>query len=59
MLKLDKELKNGGYKARLIMQVHDELIVDCPKSEAGEVELLVKKCMAPWTKKNTTCISSI
>ena len=46
MLKLDKELKNGGYKARLIMQVHDELIVDCPKSEAGEVELLVKKCMS-------------
>ncbi len=35
-------LKRGGFKAKLIMQVHDELIIDCPKSEKEEVEKLLK-----------------
>ena len=45
MIKVYKELKEGGYKAKLIMQVHDELIVDCPLNEVDEVSQLVRECM--------------
>ena len=38
-------LKNGGFKAKLIMQVHDELIVDCPVEEQEEVCKLLKREM--------------
>ena len=35
-------LKNGGYKARLVLQVHDELVIDCPKDEIDEVSAILK-----------------
>ena len=31
MIRVDKRLKAEGLKARLILQVHDELIVECPQ----------------------------
>lgn len=44
MVNTAEALKTGGYKAKLIMQVHDELIIDCPLEEEDEVkELLVKQ----------------
>ena len=41
MLNIEKRLENEGYKARLIMQVHDELIIDSPKEEAEKVQRLL------------------
>ncbi len=38
-------LEQGGYKAKLIMQVHDELIIDCPKEEQDAVKKLLKEQM--------------
>ena len=32
-------------QARLILQVHDELIVECPPDEAGRAEALLTGCM--------------
>jgi len=37
MVKIAKELKNKQLKAQLIMQVHDELVVECPDAETEEV----------------------
>lgn len=45
MLKVNAALKEGGYKAKMILQVHDELIIDAPENEAQQVMLLLKKCM--------------
>lgn len=42
MLNVDKKLKEGNFKARLVLQVHDELVIDCPKTEAEEVAKLLK-----------------
>ncbi|MDE6997365.1 MAG: DNA polymerase I, partial [Oscillospiraceae bacterium] len=42
MVRVFERLKKEGLQARLIMQVHDELIVECP---AGEVEA-VKSLLA-------------
>ncbi len=46
MLKLNETLKSSGLDARLIMQVHDELIVDCDKKDAEAVEQMVIKSMS-------------
>lgn len=45
MLKVNAALKSGGYKAKMILQVHDELIIDCPHDEVDAIKTLIKKCM--------------
>ena len=45
MLKVDKALKEGGFKAKLILQVHYELVIDCPAAEADEVKKLLTREM--------------
>lgn len=45
MIAVDAELAKKGLRAKLIMQVHDELIVDCPVGEREQVEELLKNCM--------------
>ena len=45
MLRVYERLKNEGYKAKLIMQVHDELIIDCPENESEKVAVLLKEEM--------------
>lgn len=42
MINVHKKLIEGGYKSKLILQVHDELIIDALKSEAEEVKNLLK-----------------
>ena len=37
MVNVHRRLKESGLKARLILQVHDELIVECPGDEAEQV----------------------
>ena len=38
-------LKRENMRARLILQVHDELIVECPEEEQGRVCALVEEEM--------------
>ena len=42
MLRVDEALRREGLEARLVLQVHDELIVECPESEAERVRDLLK-----------------
>ena len=41
MLRVDAALRKKKLKARLVLQVHDELIVECPVREAGQVQKIV------------------
>lgn len=41
MIKVDERLENENMKARLILQVHDELIVEAPEDEAEKVLQIV------------------
>ena len=41
MVRVHHRLKEEGLRARLIMQVHDELIVECPESEQEIVKKLL------------------
>jgi len=45
MLRVRDRLKAEGLEGRLVLQVHDELIVECPESEAETVRALVKEEM--------------
>lgn len=41
MIKVNDRLRAEGLKARLILQVHDELIVECPEEETEQVRALL------------------
>ena len=45
MVRVHRALKEKNLKARLILQVHDELIIECPKDELAQVEMLLRDCM--------------
>lgn len=45
MVRVHRRLAAEGLAARLIMQVHDELIVECPEEEAPRVEALLQQEM--------------
>ena len=45
MIEVDKLLKEGNYKTKMIMQVHDELIFEVPKDELESIKALVLKAM--------------
>jgi len=45
MVLIDRELEQKGFAARMVCQVHDELIFDLPDGELKKVEVLVKETM--------------
>jgi DNA polymerase-1 len=46
MLAVHAGLQRRGLRARLLLQVHDELVLDVPRDEIAEVQLLVRDAMA-------------
>ena len=42
MINVSRKLKEGGFKAKLVLQVHDELVIDCPTTETEAVSKLLK-----------------
>ena len=45
MVKVHKALKDGGYRSRLILQVHDELLIETHKDEKDAVAKILKENM--------------
>ena len=45
MVHVDKALKEAGLTGRLVLQIHDELIVDAPEAEAEATQKLMQSCM--------------
>ncbi|MBK12254.1 MAG: DNA polymerase I [Crocinitomicaceae bacterium] len=45
MVRIQKALSDGGFGARMILQVHDELVFDVPKGEAEAISALVREHM--------------
>lgn len=57
MIKVDKRLKSEGLSARLILQVHDELIVECPEFEAMQVAMILQEEMENAVKLSVPLIA--
>ncbi|HZI67729.1 MAG TPA: DNA polymerase I [Thermoanaerobaculia bacterium] len=45
MVRLDRALAESGSKARLLLQVHDELVLEAPEEEVAELSALVRRVM--------------
>ncbi|MCR5505379.1 MAG: DNA polymerase I, partial [Bacilli bacterium] len=45
MIEVAKKLKEGNYKSKMVLQIHDELIFKVPKEEKESVYNLVKSTM--------------
>ena len=45
MLAVENELKKNNFKSRLLLQVHDELVLEVVESELNDVSNLVRHAM--------------
>ena len=45
MIRIHQQLAQQGLRARMVMQVHDELVFDLPEAEVDRVEQLVRQHM--------------
>ncbi len=45
MLRVDGELRRGGSRALLLLQVHDELLLEVPRDELADVSAVVRDAM--------------
>jgi DNA polymerase-1 len=45
MIRIDHALRNGQHAAKMLLQVHDELVFEVPPDEMGAVQALVKQEM--------------
>lgn len=52
MIQVYKALKDGGYKAKIVSQIHDELIIKVNDKEKDDVYKLVKDIMENCVKLN-------
>ncbi len=45
MIQVHKALQDGGYRSRLVLQVHDELLIEAHKGELDAVKQILKENM--------------
>ena len=45
MIEIDKKFEKKKLEAKMILQIHDELIFELPKKEKAVVQKIVQKCM--------------
>jgi DNA polymerase-1 len=45
MVRTDRALREAGMQSRLILQVHDELLLECPPEEADRAAEMLRKAM--------------
>lgn len=45
MVRLHAELAKGAFRSKLLLQVHDELVLECPEDEVERVRDLVRSTM--------------
>ena len=59
MIKVAQDLENKGLASKLILQVHDELIIDTLKSEKESVEKLLVDNMMNAVKLKVELVSDL
>lgn len=59
MIGVYNRLNKEGLKAKLILQIHDELIIDCPKEEKETVKRILKEEMEGVAKLRVPLIADV
>ena len=57
MVSVDRELRKRNLKSSLILQVHDELIIEAAKEEENEVKQILKDCMENAAKLSVPLVA--
>jgi DNA polymerase-1 len=42
MIKIQKKIEDNALKAKMIMQIHDEVVVECPEFELDQMKQIIK-----------------
>lgn len=59
MNRVSKDLKQAGLQARLILQVHDELIIECAEKHIAPVSVILKNAMETAAVLTVPLISEV
>jgi DNA polymerase I len=59
MIKVDRELKKAKLEARMLLQIHDELVFEAPEDEADEIKELARECMESVMKLDVPLVVNI
>ncbi len=59
MIKVYNEIKSRKLKSKIILQVHDEMMIETPIEEKEEMIKIMKKCMESATKLEVPLIAEI
>jgi len=59
MLKVEAEFRSHNLAARLLMQVHDELLVEAPASEAQQVAAILKQEMEAAVQLDVPLVADV
>ena len=51
-------VKEAGIKAKIVCQVHDEIIVECAEADADDVALILKHAMETTVDLNTVALTA-
>jgi len=57
MVSVDRELRKRNLKSSLILQVHDELIIEAAKEEENHVKQILKDCMENAAKLSVPLVA--
>ena len=59
MIKVYNELKKRNLKSKIVLQVHDEMMLEVPKEEIEEIKKLLKQCMENATTLKVPLIADV
>ncbi|MFC3931524.1 DNA polymerase I [Streptococcus dentapri] len=56
MINLDKALVDGGFRTKMLLQVHDEIVLEVPNDELSSVRKIVRDTMESAIKLNVPLV---
>ena len=59
MINIHDKIKKGNWNAKMLLQVHDELIFDVPKTEVDSLSAMVKEEMENAFKLEVSLVVDI
>ena len=59
MIKVFNEIKKRKLKSKIVLQVHDEMMIEAPIEEKEEIKTIIKNCMQTATELKVPLIAEI
>jgi DNA polymerase-1 len=59
MIHIDRALRDAGMESRMLLQVHDELVFECPQNELSALKKLVEHEMTSAVKLDVPLVVEI